>query len=119
MGNTSTLTASVVTKNKTIHQYTVAIDTTGADITIHTPQAGNQVFLHALGNLESAVAATLTIKSGSTTIFAPEFGAGQGNWDRCCPGEYLCATAGGQALVIQSSGAITSLILHVSERDLF
>lgn len=119
MANSATLTASINAKGKTLYQYTVVIDTTGTDLTIRTPATNNQIFLHSIAGVESGAAATLTFKSGSTTLFVPEFQSGSGTWERCSRNQFMLATAVDGALKIQSTAAYSSLLLIVSEDSIF
>lgn len=82
MANSSTLIQSlpIGLKNKgftSIKQYAVVLDTTGADLTIHTTTSGYHAVLLAFLYAE-ADAHTLTFKTGSTTLVALEMPANSG-----------------------------------------
>lgn len=116
MANTATLLYTLparAQKAGPIKVYSVSIDTTGADLTICTPASGNSVYIVGLA-VSEATAANVTIKSGSTTLWVAELAANQGI---LLPVEngFLMATAKGQALVLQSSAAVSNLLLHVVE----
>lgn len=95
-----------------VHYYNIAIDTTGQDLTIRTPQAGNSVCIVGM-YMDETSATNLTFKSGSTTMVIPELPASTLIWglSSITP---LC-TDEDAALKIQASVAITSILLQVVE----
>lgn len=115
MANSSTLIQSlpIGLKNKgftSIKQYAVVLDTTGADLTIHTTTSGYRAILLALLYSE-ADAHTLTFKSASTTLVALEMPANSG---RDQPMDLTpIITKEGENLVarVATSGIATMLVL--------
>lgn len=83
------------------------------DTTVYTPAAGNCVFLVGQYFAETSPS-NLTYKSGSTTIVTPEFAASQGVMN-AIGGGVILATKAGQALVVNASVAISSVVFHVIE----
>jgi hypothetical protein len=119
MPNTSTLVATTprsVSKGP-VYSYQVSIDTISNDLTLHTPASGNRAFLVGVVLCDST-ANTITFKSGSTALCAPELAAStpiflpvSGGGDE----QWLLATAKGQALVINCSALLTNALFHVVE----
>lgn len=119
MANAASKIAETAMSGKTIIEYRISIDTVDTDLTIHTPASGNQVFvMNVIGS--DSTAANITWKSGSsTTIVPPELAANQGLWGKVNRDEFCFFTAINGALVIQSSAAITGLLVHVYENNHF
>lgn len=92
----------------TVRQIKVAIDTTGADLTIRTPDTGYGVALVGIFGVDST-ASNIIFKSGSTTLVSPEFTANQGLQQGV--GRIMLATNTDEALVMQFSGAVDDLLV--------
>lgn len=118
MANSITKTVAINARGKTLYQYHVTIDTNGADFTIHTPVSGNHVFVHGLHQVDST-GGTPTFKSGSDTIWAPELAANQGIGYKPERDSFIIATAKSEALKVNCSAAVTSMVVTVSEGDEF
>jgi len=118
MANTSTFLHSVVVGGKLLDAYSVTIDTTGSDLTVFTPATGNHVFVHGV-IFSEGTAANLTFKSGSTTLITPEMAANQGVWSSIERDVFHLSTAKGEALVLNSSAAISSMLVYVSQNSTF
>lgn len=123
MGNTATLVATVPRRGAPgpVYSYRVNIDTTGADLTIRTPDSDKAIFLVGMV-LSEASATNLTFKNGSTTMVIPELTTYQGILERVQFGGdntfgFILGTSLGSALVVQSSVAITTnnCLIHVCE----
>lgn len=119
MSNTATLVATTPrnTAAGPVYSYNITIDTTGADLTLHTPAATNRVFLVG-AVLSDGTANTITFKTGSTTLCAPELAANQGIFTPVGTGQkdqWLLATALGEALKINCSALLTSGLFHIVE----
>ena len=93
--------------------YVIAIDTTGADLTIKTPGGGGMVVVVGL-MFSEGTAGNLIFKTGSTTLVTLELAANQGLFLPLGNQVYM-ATQPGEALKIQSSMAITSMLMYVAE----
>lgn len=92
----------------------VVIDTTGADLTVFTPASGNRWALVGWVYGE-ATAHNLTVKSGSTSMLVCEFPANTVVREKIQNGIILSGLAAGDALVIQSSAAISSMLMYLTE----
>lgn len=122
MANTATaqtaLSIGVAGANQVI-PYVISLDTTGADLTIRTPATGNMVGIVGLAYREAS-AHNLTIKTGSTTLLVAEFAATDaGTFIPIGSGGLLAVTAKSEALVIQTSVIITSMLMYVVESAKF
>jgi hypothetical protein len=118
MANTATLRDTVLngtghSPNGPVHVYHVEIDTTGDDLTIRTPAAGNRVFVVGAFMSETN-SGNLLLKSGSTYTHTLELSANQG---MLVPAEnhWIFVTKPGEALIAQASMIILSLMLYVVE----
>ena len=96
-----------------VYPYVVAIDTTGSDLTIRTPATGNMVCVVGWQFAETN-AANITFKSGTTTNVVFELAANQGVLESIHR-EPLYCTQPSEALKVQSSAAISSLLFYVVE----
>jgi hypothetical protein len=92
--------------------YVVVIDTVDTDLTIRDPAADNYAAIVGIQYLE-ATAHNVTFKSGSTTLVALEKPASSGMSERI--GAPIIVAAKGDALVIRSSAAISSMLVYVAE----
>jgi hypothetical protein len=92
----------------------VIIDTTGADLTVFTPSSGKRWALVGWQYTEGS-AHNLTVKSGSTELVTYEFAANQGRNDKIGEGIILSGLAENDALVIQSSVAISKMLMYLTE----
>jgi hypothetical protein len=96
-----------------VHCIVVAIDTAGADLTIFTP-TDSKHYVGVVGiEYADTTAHNLTIKSGSTTISQVELATG-GMLKEIHRGLLFVANKG-EALIFNSSGAITAIGLYVVE----
>ena len=93
----------------TVRQIKVVRDT-AADITVRTPASGKSVALVGISVLD-ATAATLTIKSASTTLVQYEFTTNQGMVSGV--GQPLLFTAEDAALVVGFSANVDTAVFHV------
>ena len=93
---------------------TVVIDTTGADLTVFTPSSDKYWAILGISYVETD-AHNLTIKSGSTTLVTYEMAANSGLVHPMGNGILLTGVARGDALVIQSSVAISSMVFYVQQ----
>lgn len=94
-------------------QKRVVIDTTGQDLTVHTPATGNMVCV--LGwEVTNTLAANVKFTSGTTEIITYNLAANQ-MYSSLTTSSFNFCTVPGQALKIQSSAAITSLLIKLVE----
>lgn len=93
----------------TVRQIKVTRDT-AADITVRTPATGHAVALVGVAVLD-ATAATLTLKSGSTTLSQLEFATNQGVVSGV--GTPILWTAEDAALVVAFSANVDTAVFHV------
>lgn len=118
MANSATLVSTTTRRGKaTVYGYKVVIDTTATDLTIRTPTGVAKIFLIG-AYLSDGTAMNITFKSGSTTLCIPELAANQDLQVSVPCGDvdsFILATESAQALVIQSSAALTAGILFVAE----
>ena len=91
----------------------VAIDTTAQDLTVYAATSGKALAIVGWEYAE-ATAHNLTIKSGSNTLVVLENPANTVRDNKLGEGVPFM-TAVGEALVIQSSAAITSMVIYVAE----
>ena len=122
MANTATLvsTSSITIAGvDVVYGYAIAIDTINTDLTIRTPAATKMIgvvgWVHRENaaydfSFKSSPSTTLvTIETASTTSPVPVL-IGQG---------VLAVTVPGQALIVQSTVVVTSMLLYVIESDRF
>lgn len=96
-----------------VYPYVVAFDTTSSDLTIRTPSSGNMVCIVGM-QMSETNAANLIFTSGSTQLLTLELAANQGVYDPIDEGASFC-TQPSEALKIQTSAAITNMLLYVIE----
>lgn len=120
MSNTATAQTALhirVGGNLTVVPYVVSFDTGGQDLTIRTPATGKMIFL--VGMFMSETDATnITFKSGSTTLVVPEIAANQGILVPI-KNHVILATQPSEALKMQVSVAVSSILLYVVEGSSF
>lgn len=116
MANTATaqsaLPISVGDSNGVI-PVVVSIDTTGQDLTILTPDSGKMALIVGMF-MSEGTAANITFKSGSTTYAIPELASNQGILFPIGQGVLVCGQPG-EALKIQSSAVVTSMLIYVAQ----
>ena len=87
------------------------------EATILTPDAANRVFVVGLIFGETS-ATNLQFKSGSSAIFTLELAANQAVYDKVGDG-FMFATKAGEALKLESSAVLSSVMISVVEAKLF
>ena len=119
MANTATLLGAIpagytdVGDSAAVQVYNISIDTAASDLTIYTPDSDKR--WACLGILYSESAAhNLTLKSGSTTLATLEFSSG-GLSQGLGEGAFLMGVDEGDGFVIQSSAAISSMLIYVQQ----
>lgn len=116
MANTATAQSALpvsIAGSEGITPIVVAIGTIDTDLTIFTPDSGKVACI--VGMFMSETSATnITFKSGSTSYAVPELAANQGILFPVGQGILICGQPG-EALKIQSSVAITSMLLYVTQ----
>lgn len=121
MANSATAQAALPIKYagvSAVIPYAIVIDTTAQDLIVRAPADGSHAAIVGLFYRETS-AHVLTIKSGTTTLVAIEHVAAD------APGYYgigsgiLAMTAAGEDLIIQSSVAISTMLMHVIEGNSF
>ena len=118
MANTATAQTALPIQTRgvgvNVTPYVIAIDTVDTDLTIITP-ANSSAMAVVVGLMFSeSTAANITFKSGSTTLLKVELSGSQGLYLPLGDQVYL-ATQPGEALKIQSSAAITNMLMFVAE----
>lgn len=120
MANTSTLEDTLpisIGGAQAIREYHLAIDTVDTDLTVHTPATGKRVFVVGMWFAEGT-ATNLTLKSATTPSKSVvlELAANQGGWDSIGK-DIIWVCTSGEALVVQSSAAISDLIIYTVEAE--
>lgn len=97
---------------RTINVYNGSLTAT-VTATVQTPLATNRIFLVGL-NFSETSAVNLQLISNNTTIHTLELGANQGTWDKVGNG-FIFATKTGEALKLQASADISSILIYTIE----
>lgn len=120
MANTATAQTGLnirIGGNGPVVPYVCSFDTTASDLTIVTPASGKMAAVVGMF-MSEANAVNVTFKSGSTTLWVPEFAANQAVYDKLGNGASVI-TQPGEALVIQVSAAVSSMLLYVVQGAFF
>lgn len=94
--------------------YVISIDTVDTDLTIRTPANTNAIAAVVGLMFSEGTAATVTFKTGNTTLSGLELAANQGLYLPVAKQVYI-ATQPGEALKVRSSAAITNMLMFVVE----
>jgi hypothetical protein len=116
MANTSTLLGTLPIKlygNTAVYMYSVAIDTINTDLTIRTAAAGKMQAIVGMIHDETSNH-TMLIKSNTTIIGRFEKA---GSYQFTIGGGIVACSVTGQAIVIQASAAIDSILIYIVEAN--
>lgn len=111
MANSATAQEAIDGPDGKIYPVTIVLDTTGADLTVFTPDAGNYGIMIGLMYV-NALAHKLTMKSGSTTLWVAELANNSGIFTPMSSDKIGHSLTKGAALKLRvDTAALTAQIL--------